>query len=125
MFYSEFCEISKNIFFTEHLRWLLLWFILVASIVATWVSWFSGHAFKLEAEDFIFDILKRIFQNFGVKILALCSAKVFGVFIFSYFVLSWYILVQSMKLFKVWLKRSQNGYLFFFFYSQVVYNCSN
>ena len=125
VFYSEFCEISKNIFFTEHLRWLLLWFILVASIVATWVSWFSGHAFKLEAEDFIFHILKRNFQNFGVKILALCSAKVFRVFIFPYFVLSWYILVQSMKLFKVWLKRSQNGYLFFFFYLQVVYNCSN
>ena len=24
MFSCEFCEISKNIFFTEHLRWLLL-----------------------------------------------------------------------------------------------------
>ena len=24
MFYCEFCEIFQNIFFTEHLRWLLL-----------------------------------------------------------------------------------------------------
>ena len=94
VFYCEFCEISKNTFFTEHLRWLLLWFMLVPSIVATWVSWFNGYRFKLEAEGFIFHILQRNFQNLGVKILALCSAKIFGVFIFPYFVLSY--------LFKVW-----------------------
>ena len=64
MFYSELCEISKNTFFTVHLRWLLLRFILVASIVVTWVSWFSRHRFKLKAEDFIFQILQRNFPNF-------------------------------------------------------------
>ena len=71
VFYSEFCESSKSTFFIEHLPWMLLWFILVASIVVTWVSWFSRHKFKLEAEDFIFHILQRNFPNFGVKILAL------------------------------------------------------
>ena len=71
VFYSKFCEISKSAFFTEHLQWLLLWFILVAFIVVTWVSWFSGHKFKLEAEDFIFHILWGNFLNFGGKILAL------------------------------------------------------
>ena len=71
VFYSEFCEISKSTFLTEHLRWLLLWFILVASIVVTWVSWFSGQKFKLEAKDCIFHILQRNFPNFRVKILAL------------------------------------------------------
>ena len=73
--YSEFCESSKSAFFIEHIPWMLLWFILVASIVVTWVSWFSGHKFKLEAENFIFHILQRNFPSFGVKILALCSAK--------------------------------------------------
>ena len=40
--YSEFCKVSESTFFTEHLWWLLLWFILVASIAVTWLSWFSG-----------------------------------------------------------------------------------
>ena len=71
VFHSEFCKVSESAFFTEHLRWLLLWFILVTSIVVTWVSWFSGHKYKLEAEDFIFHILQRNFPNVGVKILAL------------------------------------------------------
>ena len=39
VFYCEFCEIPKNIFFTEHFWWLLLWFILVSSILTNWVSW--------------------------------------------------------------------------------------
>ena len=72
-------------------------FILVASIVATWASLFSGHKFKLEAEDFIFHILQINFPNFGLKILILCSAKrlrkVFF-FFFTYFVFSWYILFK-------------------------------
>ena len=109
-FTVSFAKFLRAPFFTEHLRWLLLWFILVASIVVTWVSWFNGHKFKLEAVDFIFHILQRNFPNFVVKILALCSPKVFEVFIFPYFVLIWYILVQSMELFKVWLKLSENGY---------------
>ena len=85
VFYSEFCEISKSTFFTEHFRWLLLWFILVASIIVTLVSWFSRHRSKLEAEDFIFHILQRNFPNFGVKILALCSSKSLWSFYFSLF----------------------------------------
>ena len=56
-----FCKISKSTFFTEHLRWLLLWFISNTSIIVTWVSWFSGHKFKLEAENFIFHILQKMF----------------------------------------------------------------
>ena len=83
VFYIKFCDTSKSAFFTEHLRWLLLWFILVASIVVTWVSWFSRHKFKLEAEDFIFHILQRNFPNFGVKILALWLAKSLRSFCFS------------------------------------------
>ena len=83
VFYSEFCEVSKIAFFTEHLRWLPLWFILVASIVVTWVSWFRGHKYKLEAKDFIFHILQRNFPNFGMKILALWSAKSIRSFYFS------------------------------------------
>ena len=83
VFYSEFCKISKSFFFTGHLWWLLLWFILVTSIIVTWVSWFSGHKFKLEVEDFIFHILQRNFPNFGVKILALWSAKSLRSFCFS------------------------------------------
>ena len=121
MFYSELCEISKSAFFTGH---LLLWFILIASIVVTWVSWFSRHKFKLEAEDFIFHIIQRNFSNFGEKILALCSAKSLP----SYYSLgrsqlvyncSKYEIVQSLV--KTFTKRI----FFFFFYSQVAYNCSN
>ena len=70
------------------------WFILVASIIVTWPSLFSGHRFKLESEDFIFHILQRNFSNFGMKIGV--QQKVFRAFIFPYFVLSWYILVQSL-----------------------------
>ena len=75
VFYSEFCKISKNTFFTEHLQWLLLWFILVASIVVTWVSWFSRHMFRLAAKDFVFHVLQINFPNFNLKTLALWSAK--------------------------------------------------
>ena len=43
----------------------------------------------------------------------------------SEFLLFLILLSAGIYLFKVWLKRSQNGYIFFFFYSQVAYNCSN
>ena len=79
-----------------------------------WVSWFSGHKFKLEAEDFSFHVLKKIFQISVWKYLLCVQQKVFRVFLFLFVVLSWYILVQSMKLYKVWLKRSENGYFFCF-----------
>ena len=86
MFYSELFEISKSTFFTEQLQGLLLlWFISVASIIITWMSWSSRHRFKLEAEDFIFRILQRFFPNFGMKIPALCSAKCLQTFYFSLF----------------------------------------
>ena len=68
---------------------------------------------------------KAIFQISPWKYLFCVQQKVFGVFIFPYFVLSWYILVQGMELFKTWSKCTQNGYIFFFFYLQVAYNCSN
>ena len=71
VFYSEFCKVSKSAFSTEHLQWLLLRFILVASIVVTGLSWFSRHKGKLETKDFIFNILQRNFPNVCVKILAL------------------------------------------------------
>ena len=61
-FTVSFVKFLRAPFFTEHLRWLFLLFILVASIVVTWVSQFSRHKFKLEVEDFIFHILQRNFQ---------------------------------------------------------------
>ena len=103
MFYSELCKISKSAFFTERLRWLLLWFILVASINVTWVSWILASIFSTE-----------IFQILVWTYLLCVQQKVFGVFIFPYVILSWYILVQSMELFKVCLKHSQNRYFFSF-----------
>ena len=117
------CDISKNIFFTEH-PWCL-WFILIASIIVTWVSWFSGHMFKLEAEDFIFHILHRNSLNFGVKILALCSAKSLRGFYFSLF--------RSQLVYNCWkygivqnlVETFPKRIFFFFFYSQVANNCSN
>ena len=112
-FSCEFYEISKNSFF--HRTPLVAASVVVASIVVTWASWFSGHRFRLEAEDFIFHILwKFFFQISAWKYLFCVQEKVCGVFVFPYFVLSWYILVQSMELFKVWLKPSQNRYFFSF-----------
>ena len=110
MFHSEFCKVSKSAFFTKHLRWLLLWFILVASIVVTWGSWFSGRKYKLEAGDFIFQILQRNFPNVGVKLLALWSAKSIRSILFFLKLFS-----VDIYLFKVWLKRSQNEYIFSFY----------
>ena len=83
VFYSEFSKVSKSAFFTEHLRWLLLWFILVASFIVTWVSWPSRYRYKLEAEDFIFHTLQRNFLNIGVKIFTLWYAKSIRSFCFS------------------------------------------
>ena len=61
------------------------WFILVASIIVTWPSLFSGHRFKLESEDFVFHILQRNFSNFGIKILVRCSVRSLQSFYFSLF----------------------------------------
>ena len=108
MFYSEFCKVSKSTFSTEHLRWLLLGFILVASIVVTWVSWFSGHKYKLEAKDFIFHILQRNFSNVCENTCFVISKK------YSEFLLSFKLFSADIHLFKVWLKCSQNEYIFSF-----------
>ena len=71
----------------------------------TLARWFSGHSFKLEAEDFILHIPKRKFSKFRPEnTFVFCvQQEVFGAFIFPYFVLSWYILAKN------WLKCSENG----------------
>ena len=81
----NFETILRILFFIEHLNWLLLWFILVASIILTYASWFSRHRFKLEAEDLISHILQINSPNFIMKILALCSAKSLQSFYISLF----------------------------------------
>ena len=120
-FTVSFAKFLKAPFFTEYLRWLLLWFILVASIIVTWVSWSSRHRFKLEDKDFIFHILQRNFANFGVKILALCSPKSLRSFYFSLFrsqlvyTCSMHGVVQSLV--KTFPKRI---YIFFLFTSGIL-----
>ena len=71
----------------------------------TLASWFSGHSFKLEAEDFILHIHQRSFPNFGLKIL-LCFvfSKKSSEFLFFLILFS-----AGIYLLKDWLKRSQNG----------------
>ena len=71
----------------------------------TLASWFSGHSFKLEAEDFIFHIPQRRFPNFGLKIL-LCFvfSKKSSEFLFFLILFS-----AGIYLLNNWLKRSQNG----------------
>ena len=112
-------------FFTQHLRWLLLWFILVASIVVTWVSWFSGHRFKLEAKDFFFHIIQRNFANFGVKILVLCSIKSLWSFYFSLFHSQLIYTCSKNGVVQSLVKTFPKRIYIYFFYSQVAYNCSN
>ena len=67
-------------------------------------SWFSGHIFKLEAEDFILHIPQRSFPNFGLNIL-LCFvfSKKSSEFLFLLDLFS-----AGIYLLKDWLKRSQN-----------------
>ena len=77
----------------------------------TLASWFSGHSFKLEAEDFILHIHQRSFPNFGLKIL-LCFvfSKKSSEFLFFLILFS-----AGIHLLKDWLKRSQNENTFFLF----------
>ena len=86
----------------------------------TLASWFSGHSFKLEAEDFILHIPQRSFPNFGLKILVLCSARTLWSFYFSLFCSQ---LVYTCS--KFGYSNPKMKIVFFFFYSQVAYNCSN
>ena len=55
---------------------------------------------------------REIFQIFAWKYLFCVQQKVFGVFIFPYFVLSWYVLVQSLV--KTFPKRIYVFFLFLF-----------
>ena len=75
----------------------------------TWASWFSGHRFKLEAEDldldFILHIPQRSFPNFGLKIL-LCFAFSKKSSEFLFFLV---LFTAGIYLLKDWLKLSQNG----------------
>ena len=95
MFYGEFCNVSKSAFSTRHLRWLLLGFILVASVVVTWVSWFMDTStnWKPRISSSIFS--REIFQMLE-------------------FLLFFKLFSADIHLFKVWLKRSQNEYIFSF-----------
>ena len=71
----------------------------------TLASWFSGHSFELEANNFILHIPQRSFPNFVQKIL-LCFvfSKKSSEFLFFLILFS-----ASIYLLKDWLKRSQNG----------------
>ena len=63
MFSCEFCEISKNIFFTEHLRWLLL-------IGANRIGFFPGLLWKHELNlrsNHCNRSLKKVFCKFHRK----------------------------------------------------------
>ena len=84
----------------------------------TCASWFSGHRFKLETEDFFLHIPQKISPW---KYLFCVQQEVSGVFIFPYFVLSWYILAQ--RLVKTFLKWKY-FFLFLFSSARVAYNCS-
>ena len=83
------------------------WFILVASIVATWSSSYSVHRFEPESEDFIFHILQRNFSNFGMRVLVMWSSE----FLFLLVLFS-----AGIYLFKVWLKGSKIGYIYIYIY---------
>ena len=63
-FTVSFVNFLRIPFFTEHLQWLFLWFILVASIIVIWVGWFSGHKFKLDTENFYLSYSPEKFCKF-------------------------------------------------------------
>ena len=117
------------IMFTVTLFWwtqsimLGLGFILVAFITITLASSCKGKQVQIRSREFYLPYSPEKLSKFGMKMLALCSAKSLWNFYVSLFcsIIMWYYVL----LFKVWLRRSQNGYIFFFFYSQVVCNCSN
>ena len=65
-------------------------FITVASNTVIWASLFGAHRFKLEAEDFIFHVTvfsRKTFQTLAWKFLPCVPQKIFGIYIFPYFVL--------------------------------------
>ena len=74
-------------------------FILVVSNTVISASLFDAHRFKLEVEDFIFhDVVfsTETFQTLAWKFLLWVPQKVFGVYIFSNFVLVQHIVVQKL-----------------------------
>ena len=92
-----FCKISKRAFFPEDLRWLLLWFIFITSIVVTWVSWFSGQKFKLEAENFYLRYSPQKCSKFWCKNTCFVVSQKFSVI--SFFLMS---LSAGIYLIKLW-----------------------
>ena len=84
------------------------WFILVASIVVTWPSLFSGYRFKLEAEYLSFIFSKETFQTLARNYLFCVHQKVFRDFIYLI------LFSPGIYLFKFWLKRSKRVYFFIF-----------
>ena len=76
----------------------------------TWANWVStGSNWMPRILSSIFS--REVFQISGWKYLFCIQQEAFGVFIFPYFVLSWYILAQSLvKTFPKW------KYIFSFFF---------
>ena len=65
-------------------------FILLATNTAIWANLVGAHRSKLEVEDFIFHVVvfsRETFQTLAWKFLLCVPQKVFGVYIFSNFVL--------------------------------------
>ena len=72
---------------------------------ATWASWFSntGSGSNWKSRILPFTFSREVFQISAWKYLLCVQQEVFRVFIFPYFVLSWYILAQRLvKTFPKW-----------------------
>ena len=122
VFFCEYCEIFKNMYFEKHLRTTSS----VSSRVAvfqkslalplkqnalildfvTQVSWFCGHRYT---KDFIFHILQRS-SRFGPENTCFVFSKKSSQFLFFFILFS-----AGIYVLKVWLKGSQNGNIFFLF----------
>ena len=90
-------------------------FILVTSNTVIWASLFGAHRFKLEVEDFIFHIIvfsRETFQTLALKFLLCIPQNFLGFYVFPYFVLVQYIVVQ--KLVKTYPRRVYTFCLFLF-----------
>ena len=95
------------------------WFILVAFIVVIWSSLFRTHvqigSWGLYLPYHLKKLSKLWLENTGFVFSKKSSELLFFLIFFS----------AGIYFLKVWLKRSQNVYIFFFFHSQGAYNCSS
>ena len=95
VFCSEFYKIFRSTFFY------------ITPLVAAFVV-HLGHFHRCNLVELVWrtqvQSVSRIFQISTWKYLLCVQQKVFRVFIFPYFILSWCIFVQSMELSNVWLK---------------------